>query len=394
MSLAGIGLGERPMLERFEVEDLNGSLTYRMDFHPDLNIFTGRNGSGKTTILKMLWYLISANVERIPKEMTFKRVFLKATKFSIEIARIGEEQAIIGNTQYIFKYQIAGVDHEFVTTFDHIMHEVEPVRSAHFSISTAGPPTIFFPTFRRIEGGFALQPRRPEATGLIARLGNDDIATSMRGLLDQLSDRMSIDPHRFVASVSTQDVVQLLTRKYANVSDTTNKLHSALGKEIFEAIASYDYQKPEQSDTASLAGARETLSRISIAAKNVTEATEASLRPFTVLSELIGKTFEKRGIKITENIVLGPSEAVINSWDLSAGEKQMLSFLCYNAFHSGSPIFIDEPELSLHVDWQRSLMPILLSQQTGNQFIVATHSPFIYSKYPDKEFVIGEKGGE
>lgn len=53
----------------------------------------------------------------------------------------------------------------------------------------------------------------------------------------------------------------------------------------------------------------------------------------------------------------------------------------------------DEPELSLHIDWQRRLFPTLLEQATSNQFFVATHSPFIYSKYPDKEFLLGEGYG-
>ena len=79
---------------------------------------------------------------------------------------------------------------------------------------------------------------------------------------------------------------------------------------------------------------------------------------------------------------------------LSAGEQQMLSFLCYNAFYEDSIIFIDEPELSLHADWQRRLFPNLMKQQSSNQFVVATHSPFIYSKYEDKEIVLSEEKGE
>ena len=71
----------------------------------------------------------------------------------------------------------------------------------------------------------------------------------------------------------------------------------------------------------------------------------------------------------------------------------MLSFLCYNAFSEDTAIFIDEPELSLHVDWQGLLLPTLLKQSTGNQFFVATHSPFIYTLYPDKEFMLGVDRG-
>ncbi len=118
------------------------------------------------------------------------------------------------------------------------------------------------------------------------------------------------------------------------------------------------------------------------------------LRPFTVLSELISRIFQHKGIQLAGPVTLGEAHEAINSDVLSAGEKQMLSFLCYNAFASRSCIFIDEPEISLHVNWQRLLFPILLKQSTGNQFIVATHSPFIYSKYADKEFVLDQDRGD
>lgn len=89
----------------------------------------------------------------------------------------------------------------------------------------------------------------------------------------------------------------------------------------------------------------------------------------------------------------GDAAGAVYSDELSAGEKQMLSFICYNAFYKDSIIFIDEPELSLHVDWQRSLYKILRNQNPSNQFIFATHSPFIYGKYPDKEVIINSDRG-
>jgi len=68
-------------------------------------------------------------------------------------------------------------------------------------------------------------------------------------------------------------------------------------------------------------------------------------------------------------------------------------FLCYNAFSEDTAIFIDEPELSLHVDWEGILLPTLLEQATTNQLFVATHSPFIYTLYPDKEFMLDDTRG-
>ncbi|WP_153894882.1 AAA family ATPase, partial [Acinetobacter baumannii] len=76
---------------------------------------------------------------------------------------------------------------------------------------------------------------------------------------------------------------------------------------------------------------------------------------------------------------------------LSSGEKQILTLISYNSFFDNTIFFIDEPEISLHADWQRILFRILMKQNPTNQFIISTHSPFIYSKYPDKELCIDPK---
>ena len=123
------------------------------------------------------------------------------------------------------------------------------------------------------------------------------------------------------------------------------------------------------------------------------EYLDSAENPKVLLSELSRKILRYRGIRFTNGSVVGAASGAISADKLSAGEKQMLSFLCYNAFSDNAAIFIDEPELSLHGDWQRLLLPVLHQQQTGNQFFVATHSPFIYAKYPDKDFFLGKTHG-
>ena len=62
---------------------------------------------------------------------------------------------------------------------------------------------------------------------------------------------------------------------------------------------------------------------------------------------------------------------------LSSGERQIVTML-YSAsrspFKSG-PLLIDEPELSLHVDWQRIILGEIENQHQGRQIIACTHSP-------------------
>ncbi len=70
----------------------------------------------------------------------------------------------------------------------------------------------------------------------------------------------------------------------------------------------------------------------------------------------------------------------MSSIELSSGEVQIVILLAYFAFlaKEGHPIIIDEPELSLHIEWQRlfvSAVKKVLPKEC--QTIMATHSPEI-----------------
>ncbi len=68
---------------------------------------------------------------------------------------------------------------------------------------------------------------------------------------------------------------------------------------------------------------------------------------------------------------------------LSSGEKQMVIILGEALLQHQSPsIYIaDEPELSLHVEWQQSLIDNIRSINPSAQIIFATHSPDIVGNY-------------
>ena len=116
---------------------------------------------------------------------------------------------------------------------------------------------------------------------------------------------------------------------------------------------------------------------------------------FKVLNELVDKHFNKRIILVASNRIVGSvnSNPTVLSERLSAGEKQLFSFLCYNIFTKNSSIFIDEPEISLHPDWQRALIPLLLKQSSTNQFFMTTHSDLIAAPYPHKEIELNKDKG-
>lgn len=74
---------------------------------------------------------------------------------------------------------------------------------------------------------------------------------------------------------------------------------------------------------------------------------------------------------------------------LSSGERQllvMLAHLSLNPSLDGSGIFIvDEPELSLHIDWQEKFVDAITAANPKVQLILATHSPAIILDRVDAE---------
>ncbi|AVF04637.1 hypothetical protein C4375_13610 [Devosia sp. I507] len=72
---------------------------------------------------------------------------------------------------------------------------------------------------------------------------------------------------------------------------------------------------------------------------------------------------------------------------LSSGEQHELVLAYELVFHTSesSLILIDEPEISMHIAWQKKFVPDLLDiiRITGFQAIIATHSPQIIGEHWD-----------
>lgn len=355
------------MIKRIKVDNLNKRASYDLTFHPDLNILTGKNGCGKTTLLKLTWYLVSGNFDKIFEELTFDYVLLETDDEGIIEIKTNQNEP---DKKVEFKCISPSLGIHFTAEFPNLGQGID-IGRIHIIDSS-----LFFPTFRRIEGGFSINSR---SRGVRYSRGNNII----REALDQISDNLTTDfQHKFIASISTEDINYLLSNKYADISENLRKLESIQSIEILNLVAqSIDKEK-------------ESLEKIRNIVRDNDQVREEILKPFTILSEIVDKIFKDKSIRISGNIELGQAKNAIISDKLSAGEKQMLSFLCYNFFYDNSAIFIDEPELSLHTDWQRLLFPTLLKQNKNNQFFIATHSPFIYSKYPEKEIIINQDKGE
>lgn len=74
-----------------------------------------------------------------------------------------------------------------------------------------------------------------------------------------------------------------------------------------------------------------------------------------------------------------PERRKVSLEALSSGEKQMISLFAKLYLYPGNKIvLVDEPELSLSIDWQREILVDVLNAPLCRQVIAITHSPFVF----------------
>ena len=104
--------------------------------------------------------------------------------------------------------------------------------------------------------------------------------------------------------------------------------------------------------------------------------------PKRLFQDIIDELFAETGKKIvrSENeIRFSQVGETLFPYQLSSGEKQILAILLTVLVQDGLPyvLFMDEPEVSMHVDWQKKLIALILSLNPNVQIILSTHSPAV-----------------
>lgn len=99
--------------------------------------------------------------------------------------------------------------------------------------------------------------------------------------------------------------------------------------------------------------------------------------------KLVNEIFMETGKELVireSRLVFVQGKSIIELEKLSSGEKQLLLILL-NVFlleEKPAVVFMDEPEIALHVSWQYKLLDTLTNLNPEAQFIVTTHSPSIF----------------
>ena len=95
-----------------------------------------------------------------------------------------------------------------------------------------------------------------------------------------------------------------------------------------------------------------------------------------LMDDLFGET-GKKIIRQSNEILFEQDGDTLYPYQLSSGEKQilviLLTVLVQDKRHG--VLFMDEPEISLHVEWQQRLISLIRELNPNVQIVLTTHSP-------------------
>ncbi|MEM9009125.1 MAG: AAA family ATPase, partial [Cyanobacteria bacterium P01_F01_bin.86] len=105
-------------------------------------------------------------------------------------------------------------------------------------------------------------------------------------------------------------------------------------------------------------------------------------------SYLFGKSFLFDNVSY-EVKIFNDELNIVEMEDLSSGEKQIVSLFSHLILDEATEnyIIIDEPELSLSVDWQQRFLQDISDLKTCAFIGAVTHSPFVFENSLDSHTI-------
>lgn len=117
-------------------------------------------------------------------------------------------------------------------------------------------------------------------------------------------------------------------------------------------------------------------------AADAAEQAQSLSRPKAMFQDIIDSLFAETGktiIRTANEVKFSQIGETLLPYQLSGGEKQILVILLTVLIEDGQPhvLLMDEPEVSMHIEWQKQLIDLILQLNPHVQIILTTHSPAV-----------------
>ncbi len=416
-------------VEKVEIDGFWHRFDASCNFKPEVNIIIGKNGTGKTTFMNILHSVLTVDIKGLSENdfETAKVTLVNGKrKRTIQVRKKEDDRSPYPFVDYqisqkIKRLRLVGTDdqrmplsykrrlHEASAEIRHELDELVSVSSLsvyrlrnddEYEVRDRDGARVVSPVDYRL--GQALRgltqfqlELAQKARGVSEKLQTDVLASILYGEEDAAEIGYGLDFNK-------DDEQSRLISAYAQL----NSFDSNIKKKIRFHVSSIDSAIKDIRETANnegetpkkgidikpLEALRKTrrIIDLSLEAKDATQEIYSQIDMFLVtIKEFITDKYFKF---ISGRLVISNEHEEIDHARLSSGEKQLIILLIEALLQNRqSHIFLaDEPELSLHIAWQRSIIPTVRKINPNAQVIVATHSPEVASKYRDSIFDMEE----
>jgi energy-coupling factor transporter ATP-binding protein EcfA2 len=378
--------------------------------NPDVNVFFGLNGSGKTTLLKILHAALSTQTD-ILKDLPFTRATVKVylNRYSREFVRtyiplLPAEAEVVAQTSLPFyggglptSSEASRADSRFVnlSTLSNLVFD-EELKKVVEKPKWVSDPLEPDGTLTAHHFGFLPLSRlyRNVSTSSGAkRLSDQELDNAFANSLQKQWSEYYSDISLETAKTQGKGLANILRFFLVGAQDQDELSAAPDEKEAYKRISGFlerqpgfDHLLPNEEKFAAIYAKKPELRNVVRQIEQVETTIGAISAPrerfrnvlesmFTGSKHLV---FTEKEIKVKLS-----SDREIGLPLLSSGEKQLLFIALFALMASNHALIIDEPELSMHVEWQRKLVDTLRVLNPRVQLIMATHSPEIMADLPD-----------
>ncbi len=430
------------MIKSIKITKLFDRFDYRLNFTDNgIMILTGPNGYGKSTILKMINNFCNESLQKV-LDYTFKKFTIICDHDQITITKNAESFKI---NSFSFPYPSKNWDErrglpsymkrvgydEYLNT---LSNQIVKMRPGIHQIQISDDLTVRDSFFYAVLDAFEFEPSATKIKEMSENLKTAFMQINemkkeigkVRFIREQrLIEKREVTENNWsqpkeeyitVINENSEKLKAALTEIMKKHSSLSSELDSTYIKRLFDAdFNSNNNLNQVRSELMDLQSKQEKLQKYGLAEiKNVSYISnldkpkldrfsaelsiyiEDANAKYEVFADIIDKldlyekivnqklTFKKMILSRSNGIVVRSDEGKILSLnDLSSGEQEILVLFYKLIFESDvNLLLIDEPEISLHIVWQKEIMENLKSIVSLNkniQVIIATHSPQIIS---------------
>lgn len=333
-------------LKKVTITNLWGKFDLSWDLNENVNILIGKNGTGKSTVLDIIETVLFDR-ENLANKYLFNTVDIKfsnGTGVSIENSKRNL------SNEYDKEEILELLD--FLKS--DILSKVSDVKNKIPKIDAT--PKI------------DVTPRKLEYPKII-KISTFDMELKDKESIQSYGDKKNIQTELDLILDDLLNQFKLFQLKLKNkVEEESNKIDT----KITELSSS------PSDETNGLLTLKKLLQEKEKKVKLIFEYKDKFIN---IINELFKDTNKIFNLDENNSIIFNCEESVIFPYQLSSGEKQILIILLTVILRENTSfiLLMDEPEMSLHVEWQKDFLNSLVKLNPNMQIVLVTHSPALIS---------------